>query len=72
MSLDWDEQLEDTGRRQNKLIHQLSDKVQSLEATVTNPKGNVEKLSPKESPSDAHTVLRGTAPKDSVSIRGTS
>ena len=27
----------------------------------------VGKLSPKESPEDAHTVLRGTAPKDSWS-----
>ena len=33
---------------------------------------SVEKLSPKESSEDAHTVLRGAAPKDSVSIQGTS
>ena len=32
---------------------------------MTNPKGSVEKLSPKESPKDAHTVLRG-APQDSL------
>ena len=38
----------------------------SLKAPVTNPRGSVEKLSPKESPQDAHTVLRGAAPKDSV------
>ena len=38
----------------------------SVKATVTNPKSSVEKLSPKESPKDAHTILRGAAPKDSV------
>ena len=43
-----------------------------MKATVTNPNGSVEKLSPKESPEDAHTVLRGAARKYSVSIRGTS
>ena len=30
----------------------------------------MEKLSPKESPKDARTVLRGAAPKDSVSSQG--
>ena len=38
--------------------HQVTESL-SVKATVTNPKGSVEKLSPKESPSDAHTVLRG-------------
>ena len=38
----------------------------SVKATVTNQKGSVEKLYPKESPEDAHTVLRGKATKDSM------
>ena len=42
----------------------------SVKATVENPRGSVEKLSPKESPEDSHTVLRGAAWKDSVSIQG--
>ena len=44
----------------------------TMKATVTNPKGSVEKLSSKESSKDGHTVLRGADPKDNVSIRGTS
>ena len=44
----------------------------SVKATVTNPKGSVEKLSPKESPEDAHTVLNGAVQKDSISIQGAS
>ena len=32
----------------------------SLKATVENPRGSVEKLSPKESVEDADTVLRGS------------
>ena len=44
----------------------------SLKATVTNPNGRIEKLSPKESPEDYHTVLKGEARKDSVSIQGTN
>ena len=44
----------------------------SVKATVENPRGRVKNLSPKESPKDAHTVLMGAAPKDSVSIKGTS
>ena len=32
----------------------------SLKATVENPRGSVEKLSPKESVEGAHTVLRGS------------
>ena len=31
-----------------------------MKATVENPRGSVEKLSPKESVNGAHTVLRGT------------
>ena len=31
-----------------------------LKATVENPRGSVEKLSPKESVEGAHTVLRGS------------
>ena len=31
-----------------------------LKATVENPRGSVEKLSPKESVEDADTVLRGS------------
>ena len=38
-------------------LHTLN-KLHTLKATVTNPKGSVEKLSPKESPEDAHTALR--------------
>ena len=36
-----------------------------MKATVTNPQGSVEKLSPKENVEGAHTVLRGSvrAPK---------
>ena len=36
------------------------------------PKGRVEKVSSNEGSEDTHTVLRGTGPKDSVSIQGTS
>ena len=32
----------------------------SLKATVENPRGNVEKLAPKESVEGAHTVVRGS------------
>ena len=32
----------------------------ALKATVENPRGSVEKLSPKESVKDADTVLRGS------------
>ena len=31
-----------------------------LKATVENPRGSVEKLSPQENPSGAYTVLRGS------------
>ena len=44
----------------------------SQKVTVPNPKGSLEKLSPNESPEVTQTVLMGAAPKDSVSIRGTS
>ena len=54
------------------IIKNVGDVKWGLKATVTNPKDSVENLSPKESPEDAHTVLRGAAPKDSVSVRGTS
>ena len=37
----------------------------SLKATVENPRGMVEKLSPKVSPEDAYTFLRAAASKDS-------
>ena len=40
----------------------------TMKATVTNAKGRVEKLSPEVRPKDADTILRGAAPKDSMSI----
>ena len=39
-----------------------------IKATLENPRGRVEKLSPEERLQDAQTVLRGAAIKDSVSI----
>ena len=38
---------------------------------VTNPKDSVEKYSPNESDKDAHSVLRGEASKDTLSVTDT-
>ena len=40
--------------------HTTLEKADSLKATVENPRGSVEKLSPKESVEGANTVLRGS------------
>ena len=40
--------------------HTTLEKDDSLKATVENPRGSVEKLSPKESVEGADTVLRGS------------
>ena len=40
--------------------HTTLEKADSLKATVENPRGSVEKLSPKESVKGADTVLRGS------------
>ena len=39
--------------------------------TVTNPKDSVEKYSPNESDKDAHTVLRGAASRNTLSVTDT-
>ena len=55
------------------LCHSLfSEGEDCVKASMETLRNRVEKLSPKESPEDAHTVLRGADPKDSVSIRGTT
>ena len=56
----------------SKRKHLGTESVNSVKPTVENPRGSVEKLSPKESPKDANTILRCGALKDSVSIQGTS
>ena len=44
----------------------------SVHSVKANPTSSVEKLYHRESSKDAHTVLRSAAPKNSVSIIGTS